>query len=299
MSSAFLSTEGRCLIEQAFCIDVVAVLHHGVQQFVYAVANGIDRFGLFSCPLLLASCTRVDFYAGLGECLQPVLLEGVFAVDEQGREWAIVVVPAPTPAEWLVFAHREVIDDAARDALYALFLPDILCRFEQFVRSNHGIHTANHDEVALQDATHHLSLRAKLCAKLVISAKTIECRDSRHDLLTRGWSHPLRSIDGIERQPVRQVIYVESELGGLEKRRLTKQIECLLLVGLPSSFWERTNLRHQRTGAHHRFSLRHTFLLASRDRLLHHNNLVRLLIGLIVMVAYRALRGTRCQQKQQ
>ena len=156
--------------------------------------------------------------ADIGEERGEALHEVVLAIDEQGGQAGIVVVPTPTLTEQERVLEGLVGHDATAnrvDADGANLIDEIV----HIAVVEGRVHTADANEVADERAPDDFALVAQFGRELMVAAEEVERGNRREQFHRRGRAHPLAVVVGVEDGVGGQVPDHQAELGGFEEPR--------------------------------------------------------------------------------
>ena len=211
-----VGSAGLCanLIEHGFGVEVVALLHHAEEDLIDGVCAS-DEGGDGGSD---ASAEGVTFYhdAALGEEFGKMLGEGVFAVEEERREYGVIVVPAPAPAVLLGVFHREVEEDVSAQGVDALFAHG-MDEGQQVVAAEERVETGAHVEIASEHAARDGAVHEQRGGIVVVHAELGECGDGSEEFLTRAGAHGLLFVVAKEGRIGREVIDIDAHLRALQE----------------------------------------------------------------------------------
>ena len=185
------------MIEHAFGIEVVALLHHARENLIEGMRKRRSTPAL-SCRkgVLIDEGIDKDDTCGLkftGETLKEVVL----TAHEQRRETRVIVIPAPTFTKQQRVLHRPIGNNAATDGIDA-GRANAVDEYLQVATVEGWIHAAHADEVAIKSVTDERATRAQLSGKRMIAAIEVEGRHSGHQLHRRCRAHALPVVMIVE-----------------------------------------------------------------------------------------------------
>ena len=158
-----------------------------------------------------------DNDSDIGEECGEAIDEIVLAIEEQGRQTGVVVVPAPALSKQQRVFHRLVGNDTTANRVDAGDA-DAIDQIIHIAIVETRVHTADANEVADERAPDDFAIVAHFGRELIVAAVEVEHRNRGEQFHRRSRTHPLAMVISVENGVGCQIPDHQPELGGFEQR---------------------------------------------------------------------------------